>query len=259
MALIECKKVSFSYSEQNNVLNDIDFSINSGQLVTLLGPNGVGKSTFLNCIIGLLRPTSGSIMLNDNELLKLSRKSIAKKIAYVPQKCIVPFDYSVKEFVVMGRTAHLGLLSMPSAEDYKAVDEALIRLEIEHLTERPMNELSGGEQQKVFIARAIVQSPQIIILDEPTSALDYGNQIKVLKLIKELSLAGYAVLMTTHNPDHTLMLDGSVAILNKTGYLTYGSISDILTEENLEQAYGTRLRIMHIEEINRKICVPYGL
>lgn len=259
MALFKCSNLSFSYKEDNKVLSDIDFSINYGQLITLLGPNGVGKTTFLNCIIGLLKPTSGDILLNDINLYTMSRKSIAKNIAYVPQKCIVPFDYCVKEFVVMGRTAHLGIFSGPSSEDYRSVDDALHKLEIEHLAERPINELSGGEQQKAFIAQAIVQSPQLIILDEPTSALDYGNQIKVLSLIKELSSAGYAVLMTTHNPDHTLMLGGDVAILNKNGLLTCGNIDDILTEDNLEKAYATKLKLMYIEELNRKICVPYGL
>lgn len=256
MDLIQCKNVCFSYNGDNPILKDISFSIQGGQLVTLLGPNGVGKSTLLNCITGLLSPQQGEILLEGKNIFSMSRKAVTKQIAYVPQKNNVPFDYIVKEFVVMGRTAHLGLLSTPSEEDYKLVDEALAKLAIEHLSDRPINELSGGEQQKVCIARALVQEPRLIILDEPTAALDYGNQIKVLHLIKELIGLGFAVIQTTHNPDHCLMLGGKVALLDKTGALEIGDCSTIMTEERLSSVYDTNLKLVYLDTIKRKTCVP---
>ena len=256
MALIECKHVDFSYDGKRQILRDVTFEIETGQLITLLGPNGVGKSTLLNCITGLLKPSAGEILLEEKDLFSLPRKEIAKKIAYVPQKNNVPFDYQVKEFVVMGRTAHLGLLATPSEEDYRLVDKALDKLDILDLAERQINELSGGEQQKVCIARALVQEPLLIVLDEPTAALDYGNQIKVLNLIKELLDLGFAVIQTTHNPDHCLMLGGHVAILDKGGRLDMGECAKIMNEMRLSNVYETDLRLIDIEQIGRKICIP---
>ncbi len=256
MALIECNNLSFSYDGSRLVLRDVSFKVEKGQLVTLLGPNGVGKSTLLNCITGLIRPQSGSITLNGRSLTSMTRRAIAKQIAYVPQKTDIPFDYSVEEFVVMGRTAHLGLLATPSADDYAKVKESLVRLDMGLLAHRPINELSGGEQQKACIARALVQEPKLVILDEPTAALDYGNQIKVLNLIRELLSLGFAVIQTTHNPDHCLMLGGHVAILDKSGRLEMGPCGEILTEQRLSEVYETPLRLMYLEELGRATCVP---
>lgn len=256
MALVQCDNINFSYDGKRQILNNVSFSIEKGQLVTLLGPNGVGKSTLLNCITGLLKPQGGKVFLDGGDIFSLSRKSIARKIAYVPQKNNVPFDYLVKEFVVMGRTAHLGILTPPSEHDYKLVDDALLKLGIADLAERQINELSGGEQQKACIARALVQEPALVILDEPTAALDYGNQIKVLNLIKELLGLGFAVIQTTHNPDHCLMLGGHVAILDASGNLEMGKCSDIMTEKKLTDVYNTDLRLVYIKAIGRETCVP---
>ena len=256
MALIQCNNINFSYDGKRQILNNVSFSIEKGQLVTLLGPNGVGKSTLLNCVTGLLKPQGGKVFLDDEDIFSLSRKSIARKIAYVPQKNNVPFDYLVKEFVVMGRTAHLGILTTPSEHDYELVDDALLKLGITDLAERQINELSGGDQQKACIARALVQEPELVILDEPTAALDYGNQIKVLNLIKELLGLGFAVIQTTHNPDHCFMLGGQVAILDNSGNLEIGDCSNIMTEKKLSDVYNTDLRLVYIEEIGRKTCVP---
>ena len=256
MALIQCENLNFSYSDARQILNRVSLTLEKGQLLTILGPNGVGKSTLLGCIAGLLQPQSGTVLLDGKNIATLSRKAIAKQIAYVPQKNNVPFDYQVREFVVMGRTAHLGLLSTPTSEDYALADEAMEKLAISDLSARPINELSGGEQQKACIARALVQQPALVILDEPTAALDYGNQIKVLKLIRELLHLGFAVIQTTHNPDHCLMLGGQVGILDKDGTLEVGACSKIMTEQRLTQVYGTELHLIHIDKINRQTCLP---
>lgn len=259
MALVQCDNMYFSYDGKRQILNNVSFSIEKGQLVTLLGPNGVGKSTLLNCITGLLKPQRGKVLLNGKDIFSLSRKSVAREIAYVPQKNIVPFDYLVKEFVVMGRTSHLGILTTPSEHDYKLVDDALLKLGIADLSERQINELSGGEQQKAYIARALVQEPALVILDEPTAALDIGNQIRVLNLIKELLGLGFAVIQTTHNPDHCMMLGGKVAILDECGALETGICKDIITEERLRKVYNADVKLAYIPEIQRKACVAYGV
>jgi len=257
--IIETKNIYFSYNGAENILNNVTFSIEKGHLITLLGPNGAGKSTLLGCICGLNIPQQGEIILCGENISKISRKEIAQKIAYVPQRSSVAFDYSVRDFVVMGRTAHLNMFSIPNDEDYEKTSLALEKLGISHLAFRAVGELSGGEQQKVCIARAIVQEPKLILLDEPASSLDYGNQIRLLKLIKELSSLGYSILMTTHNIDHCLMLESDVAILSSSGHLETGPLSSILTEELLSNVYGTELKLAYIENVKRTVCVPFGL
>ncbi len=259
MPLVECKKLSFSYDGERKVLDNVSFCIHKGELLTLLGPNGVGKSTLLNCIAALSVPQSGELLLGGKRLTELSRKAIAQLLAYVPQKNNVPFDFRLREFVVMGRTARLGVFETPSVGDYRLADEALEKLGLSPLAERPVTELSGGEQQKACIARALVQEPQLIILDEPTAALDFKNQITVLNLIRELLNAGYAVLQTTHNPDHCLMLGGTVGILDQSGRLRVDRAERIVTEETLQEVYQTELRIAYVEAVGRECCLPRGL
>lgn len=252
--IVEIKNVRFGYTEDQLVLKDIDASIYEGQLISLLGPNGVGKSTLLNCIIGLLKPQNGEVLLDGEGIQILSRKAIAHDIAYVPQTASVPFDYSVLEYVVMGRTSQLHVWETPSTDDYINAEDALEKLEILHLKNRSITELSGGEQQKVCIARSIAQSPRLIIMDEPTSALDYGNQVKVLHLIKQLSALGYAILLTTHNPEHPILLNSDVWILDKSGKLECGSAEKMITETKLTALYDTKIKIFFSKELGRRIC-----
>lgn len=261
-AIVECKNIVFSYNpggEKQEILRKISLKISQGKLLALLGPNGVGKSTLLNCLCGLNKPQAGEILLGGQDIFKLSRQQIAKRIAYVPQKISVPFDYSVRDFVVMGRTAHLSMLQQPGIKDYEKVESSLEKLGVHHLLHRRINTLSGGEQQKVCIARALVQEPDLIVLDEPTSALDYGNQIHVLRLVKELSLSGFSVLITTHNPDQCLLLQSEVAILDVSGTLRIGGYDTLITGDLLSNLYGVQIKIVFSREFNRKICLPIGL
>lgn len=258
-ALVEINGISFEYIRDHLILNNLNASIIPGQLITLLGPNGVGKSTLLNCITGLLFPKSGEILLYGKKIETLSRKTIARSIAYVPQKSAVSFDYSVLEFVVMGRTSQMSMFSTPSTEDYKCAEKALEQLDVLELKDRPVSELSGGEQQKICIARAIAQAPELIIMDEPTSALDFGNQAKVLKLVKSLSSLGYAVLMTTHNPEHALLLDSDVWILHKSGILETGICSQMIEEQALSNLYQIDICISTVREAGRKACLIRSL
>ncbi len=258
-ALISGENVSFGYRKDKPILDDISFSIAPGQLISVLGPNGVGKSTLLNCLCGLLSLRKGRITLLGNDISQLTRRQIAKSIACVSQKLSIAFDYSVREFVVMGRTAHMGVLNTPSPNDYRIVNEALERLDILPLAPRPITELSGGEVQKVCIARALVQEPQLILLDEPTSALDYGNQGRVLRLIRRLCEEGYSVLMTTHNPEHALLLESEVWMLFPNGKLLTGTAEEMITPEKLEPLYGTDLTILPKEIVGRRVCLLRSL
>lgn len=259
-AIVRCDEISFRYSPNSSyILNKASLDVCSGDLIALVGPNGVGKSTLLNCINGLLRPQRGKVYLNGTDINTLKQSDIAKLIAYVPQRCNMSFDYTVREYVVLGRTARISPFQTPTDNDYRKVEEALLRLHIQHLKNRCVNDLSGGEQQKVTIARALVQEPRLILMDEPTSALDFGNQIHVLKLIRELAQDVSAVVFTTHNPDHCFMLNSKVAVLNTEGQLVVGECVKILTEDTLRKLYSAQLMLRYLPDVNRTICFPTGL
>lgn len=258
--IIEVKNVVFGYpNSKRNVLDGCCFSIDKGELLSILGPNGAGKSTLLNCSCGLLSPQFGSVILNGKDIKSVVQKDIAKVIGYVQQNQQSTFAYSVFLYVLMGRACNIGLFQRPTKQDEDEVWQVLEMMGIAHLANSAITEISGGERQQAAIARAIVQKPQVIFFDEPTSHLDYGNQINTLRLIATLQDKGFSVIMTTHNPDYCMMLGGKVAILDRQGGLKTGNVSDILTEERLKKVYNTELRLSYVEDVQRVVCIPYGL
>ncbi|WP_439257747.1 ABC transporter ATP-binding protein [Lonepinella sp. BR2271] len=257
--MLKIKNLSFHHAKQASLLENINLQVKQGELLTILGANGTGKSTLLNCIAGLLQPKCGEILLNNRNLAELSHKEIAKHIAYVSQQPPETYQYVVRDYVVLGRAVHLSLFDQPSEQDFALVDDALAKLGISHLSDKIYMQLSGGQKQLVNIAKILVQQPQLILFDEPTSALDYGNVFKTLTLIKELAEQGFSIIMTTHNPDHPMLLqsklpDSLVAILTAQGKLQVGKTLDIITEKNLTALYQTDLRMVDVAELNRKIC-----
>ena len=253
--LLGVRDVDFAYPGRQRVLCGVTFDLAPGELCTLLGPNGAGKSTLLNCIMHLLENQRGTIELAGRDVRRLSSREIAQSVAYVPQTTNVAFNYDVRDYVAMGRAPFLKLYSSPTGRDMALVDDALERLGIAHLAGRPYTELSGGQRQLVDVARALAQQPRLILFDEPTSALDYGNQVKVLKMVAELSHEGYAILMTTHNPDHPILLGGSVCLLGRDGHLTKGTASEVMSEETLCKLYDCNLVVRHVEAAGRDVCM----
>ena len=246
--------IHYSYTPDRTILKHISFRFKSGEIVSILGPNGAGKTTFLNCLANLVPLDKGEIFIDDKNIKKIPPREVAKVIGYVPQIIVPSFDFSVLEYVVTGCAPHMGTLSRPKQEHYDIAMDAIRRMGIEKLTNRSYSQISGGERQQVSIARALAQRPAFILMDEPTAHLDYGNQIKVLKTVRSLKEEGYGVILTTHNPDHALLLQDQVAILDKNGVLTTGLSTDVLNEQDLTDLYGTELKLFYEESLGRDVC-----
>jgi iron complex transport system ATP-binding protein len=239
--ILEVKNLSFSYGRPGRlfrpVLEGVNLSLRSGELLCLLGPNGSGKSTMFRCILGLEK-YNGEIFVNGTDLTDLSPPELAKKVAYVPQTNYPSFNYSVFEMTLMGTAAQGREWSLPGPTQKKAAADALELVGISELRNRGFRDLSGGEQQLCLIARAIAQQAELFIMDEPTANLDYGNQLRILKHIKELCGQGRSILMSTHNPEHAFIFANRVAALHRRTIITAGPPGKIITAELIENLYG---------------------
>jgi iron complex transport system ATP-binding protein len=251
--------ITFSYSPdlEGAVFHHLSFSIQTGSILCLLGPNGTGKSTLLKCLSGLLQIQQGRILLEGRDLSSFKLQEVAQRVGYVPQGLTSAFPFRIKDIVVMGCAPHLSILASPSKRDVQIACEAMETAGIRHLEDRPCNAVSGGEWQLTLIARALVQKPQVLLLDEPTSHLDLGNQMKILQVIRELVADGMTIVMATHFPDHAFLVADSVAILNKGCIVQVGTPNEVITEQNLKSAYGVDVRVVHVGEgVERKVCFP---
>ena len=236
------QNLSCGYNRRS-LMEDVSVSFETGRAVCILGPNGVGKSTFFKTILGFLKPVSGSIFIDERDIQTIPRKELAKIIGYVPQIHGNPFPYSVRDIVLMGRASHLRLFAEPGRSDYRRCDEILEKLDILYLKDKLYSEISGGEQQMTLIARALVQEPEFIMMDEPTSNLDYGNQIQVLKRVVELKNSGKGVVMITHSPDQAFLCADEAVLFFRDGSVVSGEVRDVLTEENISRLYGVEIEI----------------
>lgn len=219
------------------VLKDISFTIEKGELCALFGPNGTGKTTLLKCVAQLLSYQKGNVYVGEDNISEKSAAEFAKLISYVPQEHKPPFPYQVKEVVLMGRTPHLGRFFGPSRKDIAVAVRAMDLIGIRDLANRSYTELSGGQRQLVLIARALAQGTEVLLLDEPTSNLDFQNQIKIWRIIKEATRNGITALTCTHDPNHVLWFCDQVIVLKDNGIIAAGPPAKVLTEETLDEIY----------------------
>lgn len=252
---LDVENLCFAYENKRSILHEISFSLKSGDTLCILGPNGSGKTTLLNCLMKLNRPESGTISIDGTTIDKIDSNQIARFIGYVPQNLEPSFDCSVIDYTVTGCAPRLKLLQRPGPTEYSEADKALESLGISYLRDSSYARISGGERQQVSIARALVQRAQIILLDEPTAHLDFGNQMRVLKLMHKMADEGYGIVMTTHNPDHVLMLGGKVAVMKRDGSFTFGDVDQVITEDFLCELYQTELHLVDVPEAHRRVCV----
>lgn len=261
--IYEVQNLKFSYDKPTQtggktggyVLDGISLGINRGELLCVLGRNGSGKSTLFSCLLGLQKNYEGSIKLNGKEVKTMKETEIAKVSGFVPQSTDAQFSFTVFDYVLMGCAASVGLFDHPGEKEKKSAWNALELMEITDFADREITSLSGGERQQIAIARAIVSNPSVILFDEPTAHLDYSNQVKVLRMIKDLSKMGFAIAVTTHDPNHAILLDGNVALFDGAGHVEFGSAEEMITEEKLNGIYGSDLKIRYVEEFNRNVCI----
>lgn len=237
---LQVKNGGFSYGGKR-VLSGINFSVVSGDVFAVLGRNGAGKTTLLRCVMNFLCWQEGSAMLDGREIRYIPQKKLWREIAYVPQLRRVT-DCLVREMVVLGRSAHIGVFETPKQSDYSIADEVMERLDISHLADESCTRISGGELQLVLIARALAAQPKLLILDEPESNLDYHNQLHVLNLIKEIS-HNTACILNTHYPEHALRFANKSLLLKKDGQGIAGATADVVTPDNLREAFNIEVHI----------------
>ena len=238
------KELTYTYRGGHTALRNISFAARQGELLSVLGPNGAGKSTLFRCILGGLPDYGGAILLDGRDARTLDQRTLAAHIAYIPQIHRPTFGYSVLDTVLMGLTRQLSPFRSPSAQQEQQALATLEQLGVVHLTYRNFAELSGGEQQLVLIARALAQKAEVLMMDEPTSALDYGNQLRILQMVRRLAAQGYTVILSTHNPQHALTFATTLLALHGGTAAAWGRPAQVLTPELMETLYGVRAEFL---------------
>lgn len=249
------RDLRFGYGEKE-VLKGVSFTANSGELTSILGPNGVGKSTLFRCMLGLLKGYSGSITVDGEDAARLPAKKLAKLVAYIPQSHYPSFNYSVFHMVLMGATAQVSAFSAPGERQREAALKALRRVGIEDLKDKGYTNISGGERQLVLIARALVQDARVLVMDEPTANLDYGNQLRVMETVRQLTAEGYTVVQSTHNPEQAFLFSHRIVALSGGRVLAEGKPAEVVTEELMRTLYGADIQVCSLFDDKLRVCVP---
>jgi iron complex transport system ATP-binding protein len=241
--MLEVSHLAFGFPGRT-IGRGVSFGVARGEVLCVLGPNGGGKTTLFRTLLGLLKPHSGVITLEQQDLQSFSRGEIARRIGYVPQGHSAYFAFTVREFVLMGRTAHFGAFSSPSKHDSAVAEKSLESLGIAHLADKPVTEISGGERQLALVARALAQEPKLLVLDEPTASLDFGNQVRVLERMGALAASGIAVLFSSHEPDHAFLCAQRALLLGEGHVLEIGAPRDVIRADTLERLYGVSVQVL---------------
>jgi iron complex transport system ATP-binding protein len=240
MHVFTVDNLSFRYHPEVSTLRDISFGVEQGEFLTLVGPNGAGKSTLLKLLMRFLLPTAGRILFGDHLLSGFSRAELARRIAFVPQDREVHFSFTVEEIVLMGRSPHAHGRMFESDHDRAVAAEMMRLTDIAHLASHPVGTLSGGERQRTFIARALAQQPEVILLDEPNAHLDIAHQVDVFRLLKRLhEESRLTVVSVSHDLNLAAMHSDRIAVLLRGGLSALGTPAEVLTEGKIQDVFDT--------------------
>lgn len=252
------ENLSFSYGTRE-VLKGVSFTAEYGQFLSVLGPNGVGKSTLFRCMLGLLTPSQGGTSIDGTPIDRMSAAQLARHIAYIPQSHNPVFNFSVFDMVLMGTTAQTGRFSSPGRAQEEQAELALERLGITHLKDRGYGSISGGERQLVLIARAIAQQAKILVMDEPSANLDFGNRIRVMQTVQALTKDGYAVIQSTHDPDQAYLYSDRILALYDGHVLAWGTPRDTICDSLISTLYGVDVEVCSMRGDSVRVCVPRAI
>jgi iron complex transport system ATP-binding protein len=254
--MLNIQSLQVSYGKIS-ALNELSLDVREGEIFALIGPNGAGKSTLIRTISGVVESTRGSVYSNGTDLTTLSYQERARLLAVVPQAQALGGAFTVKQAVLMGRTAYMGWMGRPDKSDLVCAQNAMDLTQTTELAERRIAELSGGEQQRVLLARALAQDTPILLLDEPTNHLDLHHQISFLSLVLQLTRSqNLAVLMAMHDLNHVSVYADRVALLVKGKLVASGTPAEVLTEKNISSAYQTPVKIIQHPEIDTPLIFP---
>lgn len=246
LLLVEDLGFAYDHADQP-ALDGLDLRLRRGEVAAVLGPNGAGKTTLLHSLLGILKPQRGRIWLEGREASTLTRGERSRLLGLVPQMEHVAFEFSVEEYVLLGRAPHLGLLELPSPEDVRIAMEALEQLGMLGLRRRSLLELSGGERQMVVLARALAQRTRLLLMDEPLAHLDLGNRERILSQVRRLATSGITVLFTTHEPDMVHGVADRVVLMRAGRVVASGPMEEVMTSERLTQTYGVPVRVLRVD------------
>ena len=241
---VSLENVSFSY-DKSEVLKELTLSIPKNRICFVMGNNGSGKTTLLKNIMGFLSPQSGKIRISEKDVSVIDRYSMSKMISYVPQAIHLNTDFSVIDYLSLGRTPYIGLMTSLRDIDYEIIEQYSIRLGIDNILDSTFNKLSGGQKQIIAIARSLIQDTPLIIMDEPMSALDIGKQVDLLKLLHELVEKEKTIILSTHNPNHALSTDSDACFMKHGQIIAYGDSKIIINNELLHDIYGNDIDLDH--------------
>ena len=243
-SLLAFQDVSFGYVRGQEALSQLSLEVPAGSVMAILGPNGAGKTTLLHTALGRLQPRLGQVILDGRPLSHYTRRELGQSMGLVPQSERIPFEYSLWDYALFGRTPYLHPLEMPGEADRQAALQALAQVGLEEMAGRSINSLSGGERQLAMLARALAQQPRLLLLDEPTSHLDLSNKGHLLALLRLLSAEGVTILLTTHEPEIAAMIATQLVLMRKGQVLQAGSLADVLTTPNLSACYGVPVEVL---------------
>lgn len=237
---LQANRLSVGYGSKI-VSHDLSLAVEAGQVVVLLGPNGCGKTTLLKTLLGLLKPLSGKVMLDDRDVREMSVQERARHMAYVPQSMAMTFGFDVRQTVTMGRVAHRPWWQAPGTNDAQVVDACLARFRLQNLADQAVHRISGGQRQLTLLARAMAQESNFVFLDEPTASLDFGNQGRVLGEMQRMAQKGMGVLFTTHDPNHAVRYADHAVLMSEQGILTQGPAGEVIGANTLSKLYGCEI------------------
>jgi len=246
--ILKVNELTFSYSPSvNAAVNKVTFEILPQTVTAILGPNGAGKTTLLHLLLGLKTPLTGIILLQDKPISNYSRHELSQNIGLVPQSEYIPFEYTVLEYVTLGRAPYLGPLELPGKLDTEIARQSLNEVGLIHLENRPIPALSGGELQLVLLARSLCQKPRVLLLDEPTSHLDLSNRNVTLQIMNRLRSTGTTIVFTTHDPEAAALIADKLVLMRSGQVLNTGSMDEVFTADSLSRTYGTPVEVVRVD------------